>query len=1204
MKFKKEYSENISKEELAKQKLYNRFGAVFKFLIIGIFFFISLKYFIINLNLEALLFSDYSITLIIDQVIVLFEILIFVTFNSFLISYLKINTDLSRNIKIVSITIANLISFLGFFLLNNFIFFQNISGYELLENFTLNLINFFNNINYLIYFINYNIILFTSCFIFAYFIIKNIKVRIFLSLLVNFIFFYFILNQFSLFEMFDFNVYVFSFIGLGINILLFIINLRHSQLTYKIKEYKIDESLIQFQGYNKNKILSILEIEEIPKNLKVRETRELPRIIEKLNIKYIKQYVFFHLLTLAEELEQIAYEIVIKANSIKLRFILTVSGKQSLSNLKETMKNKTDFFESVYISCFPGLKFKILKNNDLLEAWKEIIFFSDKKIKVIDKTIIETSDFTKKTKDYFSFLKIDSPISIKPQDSITQIDQLINNMLSNKIQSHFVTVIKPYIKYDFDEKYNKFGPGFLKNQSLLNGSDVDLRNKVKKLSQYLRHKESLQLWKCSVYQVINSKNINDLKTKMRKSKAFLKTIFSDSFKKIDIESIKQINFNTILAKTLMREPLNELIVSSDQIIGTFHLPEKVTPSLVTNFKIPNFDIPPKIEFNQNKIPIGEVLYQDLPLFPAYIDIEELRLNIFITGLIGMGKTEASKNILINLSKSYPNVNWMVLEWKGDYNNLIHQIDEPVLVLPIGNENLNIKINLFEPRKSNPENHANKIFSIFKESLKSSLKREMNSYELSPQMEKVTKEILVKCVKNREKRNFKSFFEELTIYEKENTINNRSVSMTVAAIENRFRKFINGSLRNILDVEKSNVNFEDLMQYKVIFDFSHLILKEGSKEDAILLMNIILKYVMDEALNRGPVDELKHLVVIEDAQYLVPSVLRELPESTLGEDIPLLLRGVGESMISIATRPEISQDIIANSAIKISFRLTSGQDTSKISSFQNLNELQEKYLKILPKRECIASTLNFPFPFRIKVFNNQEKKTSSAEIFSYNYKNFLNFNFFKSEKAPKELEITKTDIIPYENSKLQTNYNKVIESINKQPKSFDEIKANLKIDSIEINSIIQELTEKNQIQMEIFPIFESNMGRYFIKYFKNDDLSLKNQIKNKIIYDFQDKNNILSNGKYLDFSLKGQIGVKIIEIKSPEKRNSIINKEISQLVSFINENKYQKIIIILPLYEDLIKFNEYLPKTKKVDVYSFYYNYKQWTILKKLFENLN
>ena len=683
----------------------------------------------------------------------------------------------------------------------------------------------------------------------------------------------------------------------------------------------------------------------------------------------------------------------------------------------------------------------------------------------------------------------------------------------------------------------------------------------------------------------------------------MKTIFSDSFKKIEIINLKTLNFNPILAKVLMREPINDLIMSSDQLVGAFHLPEKVTPSLVTNFKIPNFDIPPKIDHFQNKIPIGEVLYQDLPLFPAYIDIEELRLNIFITGLIGMGKTECSKNILIHLAKYYPKINWIVLEWKGDYNNLINQIDEPVLVLPIGNENLNIKLNLFEPRKSNPENHANKIFSIFKESLKSSLKREMNSYELSPQMEKITKEVLIECVKNREKRNFRSFFEELKMYGIENSLNNKSISMTIAAIENRFKKFVNGSLRKILDVEKSNVNFEDLMNYKVVFDFSHLILKEGSKEDAILLMNIILKYVMDEALNRGPVDELKHLVIIEDAQYLVPSILRELPETTLGEDIPLLLRGVGESMISIATRPEISQDIIANSAIKISFRLTSGQDTSKIRGFQNLNELQENYLKILPKRESIATTLNFPFPFRIKIFNNKEKKTSSEEIFTHNYKNFINFNFFSpenisnNEKKPEPLGIIHTD----ENQVIDQV--KVIRFLENGAKTFDEIKTNLQLNPSKINIIIQELIEKKILKMDIFPIFESNMGRYFIKYFRDENSSLKKQILRKIIEDFQNKYHLQNNGNYFDFSLKNKIGLKILEITSVEKRKLIINKEIEDLISLIDGNKYEKVIIILPLYEDLIKFNEILPKTRNFDIFSFYYNYKQWKLLNKLLENI-
>ena len=359
-------------------------------------------------------------------------------------------------------------------------FSSQLNSNEIVENFTLNIINFLNNLNYFIYLINYNIILFTSCFIFSYFFVKSISARVFLSGVVNLIFFYLILNQFSLFEIFNINIYIASFFVMGINLTLFIINLKYSKIAFSIKDYIVKDSFILFKGNNKNKIISMLEIEEIPKNLKVRETREIPTTIEKLNIKYTKQYVFYHLLTIAEELEQLAYEIVITDNSIKLRFIITIIDKKSIDSLITIMNDKIDFFESVYTSCFSGLKFKRLHDKDLMDAWKQIINFSDKKIKILNKSIIKTSETLKKSDHFLSILKFETPIFIKPQETLTQIDQLINNMLSNKINSHFTVVIKPYMKHDFNQRYNKFGPNILNSNSFFNKSDDNLRYKVKK----------------------------------------------------------------------------------------------------------------------------------------------------------------------------------------------------------------------------------------------------------------------------------------------------------------------------------------------------------------------------------------------------------------------------------------------------------------------------------------------------------------------------------------------------------------------------------------------------------------------------------------------------------------------------------------------------------------------------------------------------
>jgi len=287
---------------------------------------------------------------------------------------------------------------------------------------------------------------------------------------------------------------------------------------------------------------------------------------------------------------------------------------------------------------------------------------------------------------------------------------------------------------------------------------------------------------------------------------------------------------------------------------------------------------------------------------------------------------------------------------------------------------------------------------------------------------VCKEVIRKVVANPKLRSLESFTQELKNFAKENMSKNRTIVMTVTALMNRFDKFRHGVLKKVLDVKKSNINFDNLMEKKVIIDLSFLLAAGGAKEDVRLLMNLILKYVIDKALKRGITDDLKHIVIIEDSQLLVPSIFREVPETSLVEDIPLLLRGVGESLITIATRPEISSDIIANSAVKITFK--SPYDSQKIAKYQNLSEDQEKYLRVMPKREAIVTFPNFQFPFRIFTeYFNYDKKIDERKI---------KMNSYLPKEVQKETQqnVEKKNLI--KTSRFHNNLTKIKDKNSKDP----------------------------------------------------------------------------------------------------------------------------------------------------------------------------
>ena len=86
--------------------------------------------------------------------------------------------------------------------------------------------------------------------------------------------------------------------------------------------------------------------------------------------------------------------------------------------------------------------------------------------------------------------------------------------------------------------------------------------------------------------------------------------------------------------------------------------------------------------------------------------------------------------------------------------------------------------------------------------------------------------------------------------------------------------------------------------------------------------MILKYLWDRNIEIGSrnYEGIKHITIIEDDQYFAPKELSSRTKSTSYiEDIALLLRGTGECLITLASRPKKSKEILANCGVLISFQ---------------------------------------------------------------------------------------------------------------------------------------------------------------------------------------------------------------------------------------------------------------------------------------------
>jgi hypothetical protein len=672
-----------------------------------------------------------------------------------------------------------------------------------------------------------------------------------------------------------------------------------------------------------------------------------------------------------------------------------------------------------------------------------------------------------------------------------------------------------------------------------------------------------------------------------------------------------------------------VVISSERLSTYFHIPEEPFPS-ISRTTIPTFELPPEDLVNE-KLEIGTVLYQDsTELFPIGIDLMDLRLNMFVAGLIGMGKTTFVKNILRKISKFYPKINWIVLDWKGDYVDLIkNSSNTPILILRPGTEEAPFHINMFDPYKGDGEEHAQKLFSLMIELFKSDFN---NKPELSVQMERVCREVIREVVCNPKKRSLKSFFMELELYGKQHALSNRTILMTINALINRFDRFRAGNLKKVFDMDKNIFDFDVFMKEKMVFDFNYLLSNGGTKEDLRFLMNLILKYIIDFALKRGLTNELKHLVIVEDAQLLLPAVLREVAETNLGEDIPLLLRGVGQAMITVATRPEISPDVISNSGIKVSFRST--YDSKKIANYQNLNKEQEEYLKLLPEREAIITIPSFQHPFRISTTYNQTFAITDEEIFNRNKKNF-SFIYKDLEEMDEKIishhvrEINSTvnddqvdfisardlqnipqlENIRLEEEKITNNekesYEKLFEKLKPLlkdiPKDKYQIGEKLKIPVAQLEKKIDKLIESNYLYEKVLPVFENNSLK-IVYVLDNDNNFLTKQVEQKIDKDFIFPGTFghLSNDHVFDYiwyseNIYVKLFIKDYNILDQED----FGKEVTDWITEMSEKGIIKAIIITGFIKHKYKIINWL---KDWDLHSFEvfcYQKEDWTKLREM-----
>ncbi|MFX1295323.1 MAG: hypothetical protein ACFFD2_10780 [Promethearchaeota archaeon] len=790
--------------------------------------------------------------------------------------------------------------------------------------------------------------------------------------------------------------------------------------------------LISDKKRRKFRALAILQIQNIPENIKVKEERIHKKIIEKLIISGAKQYLHTHLTYLGKFLPNLIFELYVEGNEIKLRILVTLVSKNG-NELIRKIKLLKNLIETAFIASYPGLKFESLTNKQLKKIFGDFcVEFGHYNFKFKKNTII----LNHKTNDtYLSILKITNLPIFQVHDDTSQIDQLIRHCLGSQFDLSFIVSSEPIEIAEFDSK--SVNSENVQNQDQI----INIRENLRKI----RQSEVTGVWNLSGYFIVRATNKERLESDIEKIKIIFKNIYESDLIILNTHQLKK-----EFPRIPFRLPLQKhLSVTSEKLAILYHLPEKPVPSL-DRCDIPKFNIPSEIIVSSG-IQIGKILLNNQELYPVHLDLKSLKLNLYIVGEKSTGKSRLVMNILRGLSEiSESEIKWICFDWKREYRCLSNIINDKIIEYSPNSVFAPASLNLFDPCNSRTKEHARKLFFMLHDIFPDTFGIE-NEYVMIKIFERIIKKV--------KSRSLGSVINEIKTYIRENPTEIELINKNIKKTIKFFLKL--KETGNIFDGEDC-IDFNQLIHENAVINLKPLLM-EGKNDEARLFMNACLKNIIDRLLKCEVSRKLKHMIVIENADQIAQSLFCEVPENPL-DDVPLKLRSVGVGFIMISPHPVILKD---STKSVIVFKT---KYPYKVARHLYLNELQEKYIQRMERREAIMKLPNFPTPFRI--YTNFIDCKNEISVVDMNQAEMMNtskrsspvINEFQKDHPQKIINNLKNIVIKKIENKLikPVSFNQLYKLLKNGPLDKIHLSEKMQINVNEIDSYLRAYINLNII----------------------------------------------------------------------------------------------------------------------------------------------
>ncbi|MHA1644148.1 MAG: ATP-binding protein [Candidatus Freyarchaeota archaeon] len=712
--------------------------------------------------------------------------------------------------------------------------------------------------------------------------------------------------------------------------------------------------------------------------------------------KAVIQYLHQHLTSMWRNVKEASFEIHVQKDNIGIYFYAHHCGFRGEKCFKEAWKK----IHSLKISLetrFPNIEVEVREFENLKKVFGIIDIGSKKEGKksflVFRKNGVET---------WLSVIHIKGRIESTPNEKYSQIDSLVRGLARLGTEAHFIVYFKA-----IKTRGVRTGRSLEKVKASKGELAQVYEEKLEEKEKEIGHITGF--WNVSSYVLVKAESEAEAEIRTTQIKNILTTVYSGTRYSPDIEILSGRKIESKLKKIILRKSVGRTgKMASTRLAALVHFPERPVPGIEA-YEYPDFEIPPNTLFNYFKgIPAAYVLYKERKIFTCMLDPEDLRRGLAVLGTVGSGKTRFVMNLVDKLLRR-KRLPMLIFENKGEFIGLFKalppEIAKNIVIVCPGSEFAPLKINLFDPGEMDPEDYARRLYALIDETLHSLFRSDS---ELSLQMSKVLSEVLPRVVKEEKHRNFESLRKLLKDYAKENRGKVPYLDSTILAVDARLNVFRQGILSRVFEAKKTNLSLNKLLEKIVIVDFSYLLSQGGTKEDTQVIMNLIMLQVFQAGLRRINVDKLQHLVIVDDARFLVPEIFRRRSsgDTTIVEDMITIERGKGQGLVLVCQDPAISKVALSNCNTRVVFRIAfkSPEEEKYIRLGLNIAEEQKRHLIIQPRREALMKLAEYPYPFRIKTLSYQIPKISFQEIEEHNKKHH---SWLYQDKEVKNGEIPET-----------------------------------------------------------------------------------------------------------------------------------------------------------------------------------------------------